>query len=69
METNVKAVELKELWRRCKEEGDERARERLVVAYSPPGDPRVVARLGMFISAVRDGYNGDWRLLEATLEP
>ena len=35
METNVKAVELKELWRRCKEENDERARERLVVAYSP----------------------------------
>jgi RNA polymerase sigma factor FliA len=35
METNVKAVELKELWRRCKLEGDERARERLVVAYSP----------------------------------
>ena len=35
METNVKAVELRELWRRYKEEGDERARERLVVAYSP----------------------------------
>ena len=35
METKVKAVELRELWRRCKEEGDERARERLVVAYSP----------------------------------
>jgi RNA polymerase sigma factor FliA len=35
METNVKAVELKELWRRCKDEEDERARERLVVAYSP----------------------------------
>jgi len=35
METNVKAVELKELWRRCKEDGDDRARERLVVAYSP----------------------------------
>ena len=35
METNVKAVELKELWRRYKEDGDERARERLVVAYSP----------------------------------
>jgi RNA polymerase sigma factor FliA len=35
METNVKAVELKELWRLCKEEDDERARERLVVAYSP----------------------------------
>jgi RNA polymerase sigma factor for flagellar operon FliA len=35
METNVKAVELRELWQRYKEEGDERARERLVVAYSP----------------------------------
>jgi len=48
---------------------DRRLHQLLVVAYSPPGDPRVVARLGMFISAVRDGYNGDWRLLEATLEP
>jgi RNA polymerase sigma factor for flagellar operon FliA len=37
METNVKAVELKDLWRRCKEDGDDRARERLVVAYSPLG--------------------------------
>jgi RNA polymerase sigma factor FliA len=35
METQVKAVELRELWRRCKQDGDERARERLVVAYSP----------------------------------
>jgi RNA polymerase sigma factor for flagellar operon FliA len=35
METNVKAVELQELWRRYKEDGDEKARERLVVAYSP----------------------------------
>src|SRR6266511_1437688 len=35
METNVKAVELRELWRHYKEQGDERARERLVVAYSP----------------------------------
>ena len=35
METNVKAIELKDLWRRYKTSGDERARERLVVAYSP----------------------------------
>ena len=35
METNVKAVELRELWRRYKNDGDEQARERLVVAYSP----------------------------------
>src|SRR5437867_7820601 len=35
METRVKAVELRELWRRYKTSGDDRARERLVVAYSP----------------------------------
>jgi RNA polymerase sigma factor FliA len=35
MEINVKAVELRELWRAYKNDGDERARERLVVAYSP----------------------------------
>jgi RNA polymerase sigma factor for flagellar operon FliA len=31
----VKAIELQDLWRRYKATGDERARERLVVAYSP----------------------------------
>ena len=35
LETNVKAIELRELWRRYKADGDARARERLVVAYSP----------------------------------
>ena len=35
VETNVKAIELRELWRRYKATGDEKARERLVVAYSP----------------------------------
>ena len=35
LETNVKAIELKDLWRRYKASGDGRARERLVVAYSP----------------------------------
>ncbi|MBV9337478.1 MAG: RNA polymerase sigma factor WhiG [Solirubrobacterales bacterium] len=35
METNVKAIELQDQWRRYKASGDERARERLVVAYSP----------------------------------
>src|SRR5947209_11966713 len=35
LETNVKAIELKDLWRRYREAGDQRARERLVVAYSP----------------------------------
>src|ERR671929_10193 len=35
LETNVKAIELRELWRRYKSAGDQSARERLVVAYSP----------------------------------
>ena len=35
METNVKPIELRDLWKRYKSDGDERARERLVVAYSP----------------------------------
>jgi RNA polymerase sigma factor for flagellar operon FliA len=35
METGVKEVELRDLWRRYKDDGDEGARERLVVAYSP----------------------------------
>jgi RNA polymerase sigma factor for flagellar operon FliA len=35
METGVKDVELRDLWRRYKGEGDASARERLVVAYSP----------------------------------
>ena len=35
LDTNVKAIELNDLWKRYKSSGDERARERLVVAYSP----------------------------------
>ena len=32
---NLKAIELKDLWSRYKDEQDERARERLVLAYAP----------------------------------
>jgi RNA polymerase sigma factor for flagellar operon FliA len=35
METGVKEIELRDLWRRYKVDGDASARERLVVAYSP----------------------------------
>jgi RNA polymerase sigma factor FliA len=35
VETNLKAIELKDLWSRYKESGDQQARERLVLAYSP----------------------------------
>jgi RNA polymerase sigma factor FliA len=33
--TNAKAIELQHLWRSFRTDGDERARERLLVAYSP----------------------------------
>jgi len=35
VETNVKAIELRDLWRRYKATGAERPREQLVVAYAP----------------------------------
>jgi hypothetical protein len=36
---------------------------------SPPEHPAVSDRLGMFVTAFRDGYDGGWRLLEATVLP
>jgi RNA polymerase sigma factor FliA len=35
VETNLKAIELKDLWRRYKDDADQQARERLVLAYAP----------------------------------
>jgi RNA polymerase sigma factor for flagellar operon FliA len=35
VETNLKAIELKDLWRRYKDDDDPKARERLVLAYAP----------------------------------
>jgi hypothetical protein len=40
-----------------------------VIGYSPPDDLAEADRLGTFVTAVRDGYRGRWRFLEATLEP
>jgi hypothetical protein len=48
---------------------DRRLHRLFVVAYQPPGQPGVDDRLGMFVTVVRDGYSGKWRLLEATVEP
>lgn len=48
---------------------DQRLHRLFVVAYSPPGHPEVSDRLGMFVTTVRDGYHGGWRVLEATVEP
>jgi len=48
---------------------DLRLHRLFVVAYSPPGHPEVRDRLGMFVTAFRDGYRAPWRLLEATVLP
>jgi hypothetical protein len=48
---------------------DVRLHRLFVVAYSPPGRPQVSDRLGMFVTAFRDGYDAPWRLLEATVQP
>jgi hypothetical protein len=48
---------------------DTRLHRLFVVAYSPPGYEAIEDRLGMFVTAFRDGFDGRWRLLEATVEP
>ena len=44
---------------------DPRLHRLFVIAYRRPGRPT----LGIFVTAVRDGFGGRWRLLEATVEP
>lgn len=48
---------------------DHRRHQLLVVAYTLAGHRAVQDRLGMFVTAVRDGLHGPWRLLEATVAP
>ena len=48
---------------------DTRLHQLIVLAYSLAGRPAVRDRLGIFVTAVRDGFGGQWRLLEATTVP
>jgi hypothetical protein len=48
---------------------DLRLHRLIVLAYSFAGHEAVRERLGVFVTAVRDGYGGRWRLLEATTSP
>jgi hypothetical protein len=48
---------------------DPRLHRLFVIAYAQRGDNRPNTRLGLFITTVRDGYHGRWRLLEATTGP
>jgi hypothetical protein len=48
---------------------DHRRHQLVVVAYSLAGHRAARDRLGIFVTAVRDGLDGPWRLLEATVAP
>ena len=48
---------------------DLRLNRQFVIAYAPRGEKRPGSRLGLFISTVRNGFHGRWRLLEATTQP
>lgn len=48
---------------------DRRLNRLFVIAYAPRADNRPGSRLGRFISTMRNGYHGRWRVLEATTQP
>jgi hypothetical protein len=48
---------------------DPRLNQLFVIAYAPPGNTRPSSRLGLFVTAVRDGFHGRWRVPEATSQP
>jgi hypothetical protein len=48
---------------------DPRLHRLFVIAYAPRGDQRPDSRHGLFVTIVRDGFLGRWRLLEATTQP
>ena len=48
---------------------DTRLHQLMVVSYHPTATRDASERLGSWITAVRDGYRGQWRLLEATVRP
>jgi len=48
---------------------DPRLNGLFVIAYAPRGHDRLDSRRGSFVTVVRDGYRGRWRVLEATIQP
>ena len=48
---------------------DLRLNRLFVIAYAPRGDSQPSSRLGLFVTTVRNGFQGRWRLLEATTQP
>jgi hypothetical protein len=48
---------------------DPRLNRLFVIAYAPSGDTGPGSRLGLFVTTVRNGFHGRWRILEATIQP
>jgi hypothetical protein len=48
---------------------DPRLNRLFAIAYASRGNTRPGARLGLFVTTVRGGFDGRWRLLEATTQP
>jgi hypothetical protein len=48
---------------------DPRLQRLFVIAYAPRAQNQPDSAVGKFITTVRDGFHGRWRLLQATTEP
>ena len=48
---------------------DQRLNRMFAISYAPRGDHRASSRIGLFVTTVRNGLHGRWRLLEATTQP
>jgi hypothetical protein len=67
--THAKLAALKRWPRSDLDKRDPKLHRLFVVAFNVRGRPGVANRLGRFVTAVRDGYGGPWRLLEANVQP
>jgi hypothetical protein len=48
---------------------DPRLNRIFVIAYARRGNTKPGAQLGLFITTIRNGFNGQWSLLQATVQP
>lgn len=66
---HARVAALKPWQRSTFDKRDPRLHRLFVVAFNVPGRPGIANRLGRFVTAVRDGYGGPWRLLDANVQP
>jgi hypothetical protein len=66
---HAKVAALKRWQRSDLDKRDPKLHRLFVVAFNLRGRPGIANRLGRFVTAVRDGYHGPWRLLEANVQP